>query len=82
MNCDYSECLDKIAEDKKTIAQLIILTAGCFLFLGVVNAFYPQKMDSLLFAVGLYLGMCLLTLYVVVNSLNKFKLRLKEITGE
>ena len=61
---------------------MIILSAGCFLFLGVVSAFYPQKMDSLLFAVGLYLGMCLMALYVVVNGLKKFKLRLKEITGE
>lgn len=81
-NCDYSECLDRIAEDKKSIIQLIVLSAGCFLFCSLCNMYYPQKMDGVLFLTGLYLGMCQLVLYICINDLKKFKLRLKEIKGE
>lgn len=39
-------------------------------------------MELILFYFGLYLGMCIVAFYVVISNLNRFKLRLKEITGE
>lgn len=80
-NVDYSECLDEIKRTWKYIIFASVLSVLFLFFTSIIDAL--GHTESVLYALGwFYMGFYVFALLTYISILKKYKLRMKEITGE